>query len=304
MKEAMAAATHYRELMPPSDPWRDCLAFTTRWYLSGDLAGSKSFINQVARLGAAEEDVSKLPIFYYFIEDLQTGDALTGLVRRARIEPRLRAIEAYRHLAHGDIHEARRLAVSALTAPKIWGGDDEDVIIVRLATDALIESGEAQRVIAFLESLAPEYARYKTSGHIDPRDFSPAPVPLKSAFSSYPALYFPDYIRALRAVGDEAGANRMLDHLDAILELRRKRGLFIEGRHAAEALALRGRTEAALDALENAERDRTIYHRWQLALLHNEIFAGFRNHPRFVALVERVQRDLSRQREQLESAKN
>jgi len=96
----------------------------------------------------------------------------------------------------------------------------------------------------------------------------------------------------------------MLDHLDAILELRRKRGLFIEERHAAEALALRGRTEAALDALENGERDRTIYHRWQLALLHNEIFAGFRNHPRFVALVERVQRDLSRQRQQLESAKN
>jgi len=304
IKEAMAAATHYRELMPPSDPWRDCLAFTARWYLSGDLAGSKSFINRVAWLGAAEEDVSKLPIFYYFIEDLQTGDALTERVRRARIGPRLRAIEAYRHLAHGDIHEARRLAVSALTAPKIWGGDDEDVIIVRLATDALIESGEAQRVIDFLESLAPEYARYKTSGHIDPRDFSPAPVPLKSAFSSYPALYFPDYIRALRAVGDEAGANRMLDHLDAILELRRKRGLFIEERHAAEALALRGRTEAALDALENGERDRTIYHRWQLALLHNEIFAGFRNHPRFVALVERVQRDLSRQRQQLESAKN
>ena len=39
-------------------------------------------------------------------------------------------------------------------------------------------------------------------------------------------------------------------------------------------------------------------------LLHNEIFAGFRDHPRFVALVEKIQRDLSRQREQLESAKN
>ena len=96
----------------------------------------------------------------------------------------------------------------------------------------------------------------------------------------------------------------MLDHLEAILELRRKRGLFIEERHAAEALALRGRTEAALDALEKAERDRTIYYRWHLVLLHNEIFAGFRNHPRFVALVEQIQRELSRQREQLAAAKN
>ena len=102
---------------------------------------------------------------------------------------------------------------------------------------------------------------------------------MKSAFFSFPALYFPDYIRALRAVGDEAGANQMLDHLEAILELRRNRGLFIEERHAAEALALRGRTEAALNALEKAERDRTIYYRWHLVLLHNEIFAGFRNHP-------------------------
>ena len=91
----------------------------------------------------------------------------------------------------------------------------------------------------------------------------------------------------------------MLDHLEAILALRRQRGLFIEERNAAEALALRGRTDEALDALEKAERDRAIYHRWQLVLLHNEIFAGFRNHPRFVALVEKIQRDLSRQREEL-----
>ena len=96
----------------------------------------------------------------------------------------------------------------------------------------------------------------------------------------------------------------MLDHLEAILELRRKRGLFIEERYAAEALALRGKTEAALDALEKAEFDRTIYYCWQLGLLHNEVFASLRDHPRFVALVAKIRRDLNRQREQLESAKN
>ena len=127
---------------------------------------------------------------------------------------------------------------------------------------------------------------------------------MKSAFSSFPAVYFADYARALRAAGDEIGANQMLDHLEAILALRRERGLFIEERHVAEVLALRGRTDAALDALEKAERDRTIYYRWHLVLLRNELFAGFRNHPRFVALVEKIRRDLSRQREQLESAKN
>ena len=91
----------------------------------------------------------------------------------------------------------------------------------------------------------------------------------------------------------------MLDHLEAILALRRERGLFIEERWVAEALALRGRTEAALDALEKGERDRTIYYRWHLVLLHNELFAGLRSHPRFVALVERMRSDLSRQRDAL-----
>ena len=37
----------------------------------------------------------------------------------------------------------------------------------------------------------------------------------------------------------------MLGHLEAILELRRKRGLFVEERYTAESLALRGKTEAA-----------------------------------------------------------
>jgi hypothetical protein len=210
------------------------------------------------------------------------------------------AVEAYRHVVYGEIEEARRFAVSALTDPKkIWGGFDGDVVIVRLAFDALIERGEAQRAVDFLEKLAPEYARYKVTKNIDPKDFSPAPIPVKSAYSSYPGLYFTDYAHALRAAGDEAGANQMLDHLDAILALRRERGLFLEERYAAEALALRGRTEAALDALEKAERDRTIYDRWHLGLLHNEFFAGFRHHPRFVALLEKIQRDLSRQRDEL-----
>jgi TolB-like protein/DNA-binding winged helix-turn-helix (wHTH) protein len=302
MEEAMAAAAHLRELMPPSDPWRGVATVITRWYLSGDLAGSKSHITAaVARLRAADTGINMmwLPQLYYFIDDLQTADALMELARPTARNADAIAVEAYRHLAHGDVQEARRLAVLALAAPKIWGGNDDDFILVRLATDQMIEGGEARRIVDFLEKLAPEYALYKSRKDIDPKDFWPAPVAVKSAFSSYPALYFPDYIRALRAVGDEAGAQQMLDHLEAVLAVRRQRGLFLEERHVAEALALRGRTEAALDALEKAERDRTIYHRWHLVLLHNEMFAGLRSHPRFLALVERIRSDMSRQRVEL-----
>ena len=307
-KEAIAAAERYREIVTPTVPTADGLIAIARWVLLGDLAGG---IEHGRRL-AAHTELSQggtppwLALLYYDIGALQSADSLMERGRWAsRSEYEIVAVEAYRHLVLGDIAEARRKALATLVAPKkIWGGDPGDVILLRLAVDAMLESGEAQRAVEFLEKLAPEYARYKVTKDIDPKDFSPAPVPVKSAFSSYPALYFPDYVRALRAVGDEVGANQLLDHMEAILELRRRRGLFVEERHAAEALALGGRTDAALDALEKAERDRTIYYRWHLVLLHNEVFAGFRDHPRFTALVERIQRDLSRQRGQLESAKN
>lgn len=307
-KEALAAAARYREIVTPTNPTADSLFAITRWLLLGDLVGS---IEHGSRLAAQSKYPREgtppwLALLYYDIGDVQTADALMEHGRWAsRSEHEIVAVEAYRQLVHGEIEEARREAVATLSAPrKIWGGDMGDVILLRLAVDGMIAGGEAQRAVAFIETLAPEYARYKATKDIDPKDFSPAPVPVKSAYSSFPALYFADYSRALRAAGDKAGANQMLDHLEAVLELRRKRGLFVEERHAAEALALRGRTEAALDALEKAERERTIYYRWHLVLLHNEIFAEFRDQPRFVALVERIQRDVSRQREQLKSAKN
>ncbi len=307
-KEAIASAERYQEIVTPTDTTADCLIAITRWILLGDLAGSiEHGSRHAAQVEQAGEGIPPwLPLLYYDIGDLQTADSLMARGRWAlRSEYEIVAVDAYRNLAHGEIEEARQLAVATLTAPKkIWGGDPGDVILLRLAVDALLERGEAQRAVDFLETLAPEYAQYKARKDIDPADFSPAPIPVKSATSSFPALYFADYSRALRAAGDQAGANQMLDHLEAVLELRRKRGLFIEERHAAEASALRGRTDTALDALEKAERDRTIYYRWHLVLQHNEIFAGFRDHPRFVALVERIQSDLSRQREQLESAKN
>jgi TolB-like protein/DNA-binding winged helix-turn-helix (wHTH) protein len=307
-KEALATAEHYRQIVTPTNSTADGLIAMTRWILLGDLAGSIEHGRRysVSSEAPGESRPSWLALLYYDIGDLQTADSLMERGRwGSRSDYEIVAVDAYRHLVHGEIEEARQLAVATLSEPKkIWGGDQGDVILVRLAVDALLARGEAQRAVDFLETLAPEYAQYKVRKEIDPADFSPAPVAVKSAWSSFSALYFADYSRALRAAGDEAGANQMLDHLEAVLELRRKRGLFNEERHAAEALALRGRTAAALDALEKAEHDRTIYYRWQLVLLHNEIFAGLRDQPRFVALVERIQRDLGRQREQLDSAKD
>jgi len=300
-REAIAAAEHYREIAVPADPASDGLIAVTELMLSGDLVRSIAHNNRaLARVEPHERIPPWLPQLYYVIGDLRTAESLMERIRpTSRSEHEMVPAEAYGHLVAGDVEGARRLALATMTAPeKTWRGEF-DVIPVRLTVDAMIAHGEPRRAVEFLEKLAPEYARYKVTKDMDPQDFAPASVPVKSAFSSYPALYFTDYARALRATGDEAGANQMLDHLEAILDLRRKRGLFIEERYVAEALALRGKTAAALDALEKAERERTIYHCWHFCLLHNEIFAEFRNHPRFVALVEKIQSDLGRQRDQL-----
>jgi len=302
-KEAIAAAEDYVEHSAPFDPTGNVMTGMTRLLLAGDVAGMITDIRKGdARIAPCYAGTSAwLPLFYYLIDDVRAGDAAMELARQTPWNHGwIKHAEVYRAVAHGNIDEARRLAGVALVEQDVWGGGDTDMFVLRLAIDRMIADGEAQKAVNLLEKMAPEYARYKASRNIDAKDVSPAPIALKSAYSSHPALYFPDYVRALRAADDAAGADQVLDHLDAVLALRRQRGLFIEERHAAEALALRGRTEPALDALEKAERDRTIYHWWQLAVLHNEIFAGLRQHPRFVALVERIRNDLRRQREELE----
>jgi TolB-like protein/DNA-binding winged helix-turn-helix (wHTH) protein len=298
-REAMVAAARYLELSAPHDISGEFMTGVTSWLFAGDYAqGIRAFERSVARIEPEDAGTPAwLPLLYYNIGDVERADALMEPMHQTAWNDLERIpAQIYQYVVHGNIAAARQRAVAALKEPTIWGGADTDMIIVRLAVDAMIASGEARRAVDFIESLAPEYARYKSRDDIDPRDFSPAPIPVKSAFTSYPALYFTHYARALRATGDEIAATRMLNHVDAILSLRRQRGLFIEERYAAEVWALRGQTDAALDALEQAERDRTIYHWWQTELLHNQIFAGMRNHSRFVALVERIQSDLSKQR--------
>ncbi len=147
--------------------------------------------------------------------------------------------------------------------------------------------------------MAPQYATFRSTEEMEPQELAPAPYPMKSVYSSYPALYLPDYILALRAAGRTAGAGNMLNHLEAILQWRRDRGLLVEQRHVAEARALRGDYEGALDALEQGLTDRTIFHGWHVFLLHNPIFADVRQHRRFTAIVAQLRHELERQRVEL-----
>jgi TolB-like protein/DNA-binding winged helix-turn-helix (wHTH) protein len=298
--DALAAAATYGELATPNDDSGIFMSFYSRLFLLGDVAGAgrdaaKAF-NQFTN-GATGSLAT--PELHYYLGDGEKGDeALRIMEGFFSVEGSTFLVAtAYRHLMMGEIAEARELGLQLFTNREGFSAFYHDRIITRLAVDALLERGEPGRAIRLIEEMAPVYARYRTQAYVHPQDFTPAPYPVKGYYSSYPALHFPDYIRALRAAGDAIGAANMLAHMQAILQLRRDRGLLVEGRHVAEALALHADFEAALDALEQGQRDGTLYHSWHLFLLHNEIFRDIRQHPRFKALLRTVTEEMGRQRE-------
>lgn len=298
---AIQATMHIDQVARPSGPpIAGGARAMTRALMLGDIVGSIRD-SESKRPGSLAE----YPLLYYTLGDQEKGDAaLKG--SRQFMPPKFRAMvsyfHAYRHLLTGEIDKARRLAREAFMSRDDFSAGYDDYYAARLTIDALIAEGAAKRAVELIETLAPVYASYKSRPDMHPREFSPAPYSVKGAFSSYPAYYFPDYIRALRAAGDPAGADNMLRHLEAILKSRKERGLFVEGRHFAEARILRGDVDGALDTLEQAERDGTLYLAWHVFLRYNGIFAGIRDHPRFEALIVRVENEMRRQRAELEHA--
>ncbi|HEX5766559.1 MAG TPA: hypothetical protein VFY27_13420, partial [Woeseiaceae bacterium] len=297
-QDALKATERYAKLAAPANTAALGLRSMTKMVLLGDLAGG-------ARDWAAAMDIYSSgatrpyadPFWYYVLGDLENGDAAREIYDRLVVQyPADDFAVVYRHLVTGEIARARELALPLFIGRGDYSALYEDALIARLAVDALIDRGDANLAIDIIEDLAPQYATFRAVKQIAPERLSPAPYPVKSFYSSYPALYFPDYIRALRAAGDAGDAGNMLNHLEAILRWRRARGLLVEERHVAEARALGGDYDGALTALEQALKDRTIFHGWHVFLLHNPIFADIRERPRFMEIVEQVRDEVQMQR--------
>ena len=299
--EALKATERYAKLAAPSDTGALCLRYWTRMVLLGDLAGAardRAAVMDISTSGATRTYAD--PWWYYVLGDLENGDAARELYDPLGVKyPGDAFAVVYRHLVTGEIARARELVLPLFIGRGDYSAFYEDAMIARLAVDALIDRGDANLAIDIIEDLAPQYATFRAVEHMVPEKLSPAPYPVKSIYSSYPALYFPDYIRALRAAGDTGDAENMLNHLEGILQWRRARGLLVEERHVAEARALRGDYEGALNALEQALKDRTIFQGWHVFLLNNPIFADIRERPRFLAIVGQVRDEVQRQRAEL-----
>jgi TolB-like protein len=298
--EVAAAANRYNDVAAEESGIGFIFRGWARLFMAGDYVGGiRSNAEGMDIVTGAATRSYAWPLLYYWLGDLETGDEAREIYRQL-FDSAGRFELMYRDLATGEVARTREMAVKDFSGDKIYAAAFTDIHIAYLATDALLAGGEANRAVELIERLAPVYATYRTTPEIPPEEFFPAPYIVKGTWSSYPALYFPIYIRALRAAGDPVGADNMLRHLDAILRLRRERGLFTQQGHVAEARALRGDLEGALDALEQAEQQGTIYYSWHVFLLYNESFAGIRHHPRFEALIARVRDEMGRQRAELD----
>lgn len=297
-EDAIMATERYAKLTAPGDPAALCLRSMTKVALLGDLAGgARDWAAAMDILSGGATQSYAGPLWYYMLGDLENGDAARDIYNRPQSDyPGDAFAVVYRHLVTGDIDRARELVLPLFVERADYSAFYEAALIARLAVDALIDRGDANVAIDVIEDMAPVYATFRVAEELEPDSLSPAPFPVKSVYSSYPAVYFPDYIRALRAAGDTAGADNMLNHLEAVLQWRRDKGLLVEDRHVAEARALRGDDEGALDALDQALEARTIFHGWHVFLLHNPIFADIRDHLRFISIVEQVREEVQRQR--------
>lgn len=114
------------------------------------------------------------------------------------------------------------------------------------------------------------------------------------------AIHFlPGLARALQAAGDDNGADNVLAHQETFLSHYKDQGYLLARYRFAELHALRGNTEQALIELESAEKTRHIYHLWRYKVIDNPVFDGLRDETRYLALVDRVEAELERQRGEL-----
>jgi TolB-like protein/Flp pilus assembly protein TadD len=289
------ATTSRLKAIAPDNPYGSFIEALTRILYLGELAdGILEFENGLKIDPNDHEALCIMAITYFSLGEMASGEAWVDRARQDAPEATfVKAAEAYSLALRGELESARRVSLDALANhrqfDRWWGG----FMTMRFAIDELIDRGETNRAIDMILEADPGWRRFIEQ--------SPAEAP---QLSSHPGLYrttawiidyMPDVVRALRAAGDDSGADNVLAHAETLQEWQREHGVVASETGAAELHALRGRSDDALDALERAEADGMIYAYWQYRLIHNRIFDDIRDHPRYTALIDRVEAEMQRQ---------
>jgi len=290
------ATTSRLKAIAPNNPYGQFIDGLARIFYLGDLATGIFDLERGHKIDPNDHEViSILAITYFSIGETALADAWVEKGRQIAPDATfVQAADAYGLALRGELTAAKEISLKALANhrqfDRWWGG----FMTLRLAVDELIDRGEPMQAVDMILEAEPEWAAFRNQSPIEAPHLSATPG--RYGVGPFIIDYFPDFARALRAAGDDTGTNNVLAHLEAFQNWRREHGLVVLETRAAEIHALRGRGDDALDALERAEKNGSIYVYWHYRLIHNRIFDDIRDHPRFAALVERVKSEMERQR--------
>ena len=296
--DAAFAVTSRLAAIAPNNPYSNFIDATTNLIL-GDLAAVIFDFERGHKIDPNDHEViSVLAITYFSIGETDLADALVEIGRKIAPDATfIHATDAYGLALRGELRAAREISLRALASHRQfnrwWGG----FMTLRFAVDVLIDRGESLRAVDMILAAEPKWAAFRTQSPSEAQQMSA--IPGNYGVGARLVDYFPDFARALRAAGDDTGSENVLAHMEAIQSWRREHGLLVSQARAAEIHALRGRWDDALNALERAEKNGSLYALWHYHLIDNRIFDNIRGRPRFEALVRRVQAEMQRQRIQL-----
>ncbi len=189
-------------------------------------------------------------------------------------EPEVQKSRAALALKRGNIEDAARIAGDAIHSPyQRW-----DTLLVFSRIGRLLDGGDVEQTIRRYEEALPMLINGRPA---DQQAFN-----WSIGHTAY--VYFAmstDYAALLMESGDSGRAEAYLGDVEEFLTAVPRRGFWGYGILDAELAAVRGRTEAALDALEAALQEGWIMD-WWFHAKYNPNLARLHDEPRYQALVE------------------
>jgi hypothetical protein len=243
-----------------------------RWQLHGDLATALPLIERALALDPQSAWLAHTAIAMYLdLGDVAEAAALNAAAREPEIAGGLLL-----ELHANDIEAA---GVGALADSAYANGPGEAWGVVEALHDWAMANDQAPRALEHLQS------RYDFSSGISVRNFRAA-----NAAASL-----------MLATGDTAGARALLADLVSWIDTVHlpRLGSIYALRAKAKALLLLGETELALETLDASFRARD-YLQWWYTLRLDPAWVPLREHPRFAAIVARVQQDIDAQAAKVE----
>jgi len=267
----------------------------------GDLAdGLHSFL-QSAETDPRDYEIAAYVGMTYLSLDM-VDEAVPWLERASELGPdtiTTHALAAAFHSQAGDDARAAEVAQRAIAERPYRFGAHSMITgsLIIIAVDYLIENGRADEAVSLLENAGrrPD----GQDGNQPMNDDGRLSEEFLLAFADIPRRKLIALAAAYRAAGHQDLAAQALEkavvgRIGSVSDFReamRNEDYLVE----AEARAVEGDTEGALDMLEAAV-DANLYFNWQIRLVKNYAFRALRSEPRFVNLLQRIRSKIDNER--------